>query len=99
MSEIVLLLSADVNIQQAYEWFESRREGLGDRFAAEVDRLPGLLGDFPELGSVVYGSRRRLIVRDFSYGIFYTITGQRIIVSNVLDLRSDPEWLRRQPGG
>lgn len=91
VSEIVLLLSADINIQEAYEQFEARSERRGDR-------LLGLLSSFPELGPLVYGSRRRLLMREFNYGIFYTITGHRIIVSNVFDLRSDPEWLREQFG-
>ena len=35
-------------------------------------------------------------MREFSFGIFYTLVGARVVVSNVLDLRSDPEWLREQ---
>ncbi len=35
-------------------------------------------------------------MREFNFGIFYTLVGVRFIVSNVLDLRSDPEWLREQ---
>lgn len=98
VSEIVLLLSADINIQEAYEQFEARSERRWDRFLAEMDRLLGLLSSFPELGPLIYGSRRRLLMREFNYGIFYTITGHRIIVSNVFDLRSDPEWLLEQFG-
>ncbi len=98
VSEVVLLLSADINIQRAYEWFDAHDEGRADRFLAELDRLLGLLATFPELGPVVYATRRRLLMREFNYGIFYTIIGVRVIVSNVLDLRRDPEWLREQFG-
>lgn len=96
MSEVALLLSADINIQRAYEWFVAQGEGRADRFIGELDRLLGLLSLFPELGPVVYEKRRRLLMREFNFGIFYTIVGVRVIVSNVLDLRSDPEWLREQ---
>lgn len=98
VSEIVLLLSADINIQRAYEWFDAQGEGRAVRFLAELERLFGLLSTFPELGPVVYGARRRLLMREFNFGIFYTIVGERVIVSNVLDLRSDPDWLREQFG-
>ena len=96
MSEVVLLLSADINIQEAYEWFAAQGEDRADRFLAELDRLLGLLSSFPELGPVVYAKRRRLLMREFNFGIFYTLVGARVVVSNVLDLRSDPEWLREQ---
>ena len=99
VSEVVLLLSADINIQRAYEWFEAQGEERADRFLGELERLLGLLSTFPELGPVVYATRRRLLMREFNFGIFYTIVGARVIVSNVLDLRSDPDWLLRQFGG
>ena len=47
MSEVVLLLSADINIQQAYEWFAAQGEDRADRFLAELDRLLGLLSSIP----------------------------------------------------
>ena len=65
VSEVVLLLSADINIQRAYEWFDAHDEGRADRFLAELDRLLGLLATFPELGPVVYATRRRLLMREF----------------------------------
>jgi plasmid stabilization system protein ParE len=98
VAEIVLLFSADINIQRACERFEAQGGSRVDRFLEELDRLFGLLATFPELGPVVYSTRRRLLMREFNYGIFYTIIGTRVIVSNVLDLRSDPEWLREQFG-
>ena len=47
MSEVVLLLSADINIQQAYERFAGQGEVRADRFLAELDRLLGLLSSIP----------------------------------------------------
>lgn len=47
----------------------------------------------------VYGGRfRRLLVRGFSCGLFYTVTGDRIFVTAVLDLRQDPERIRERLG-
>ena len=96
MAEIVLLHSADVNIQRAYEWFESWNEGAGDILLEDLDRLLGLLANFPEMGPIVYGRRRRFIMREYNYGVFYTLTGPRVLVSNVLDLRQDPAAIRKE---
>jgi hypothetical protein len=37
-----------------------------------------------------------MLVRDFPYGIFYSVQPSRLIVVAVLDLRQDPETIRRK---
>jgi plasmid stabilization system protein ParE len=57
------------------------------------------LRTFKEIAPVFHGSHRRLLVHGFPYGIFYTIEGRRIIVSGVMDLRQDPDVIRRRLRG
>ncbi len=99
MSELVFLFSADADIQGAYEFCEAVQAGRGEVFMRHLDVAFGQLRTFPEMAPVFHESYRRLLVPGFPYGIFYSLEGSRIIVSGVMDLRQDPEAIRRRLGG
>ena len=61
-----------------------------------LDLAFGQLRTFPEIAPAFHESYRRLLVHGFPYGIFYMIEGRRIIVSGVMDLRQDPDIIRRR---
>ncbi len=99
MSELVFLFSADADIQTAFEFYEAFQVGRGEVFMRHLDVAFGQLRTFPEIAPVFHESYRRLLVHGFPCGIFYTVEGRRIIVSGVMDLRQDPEIIRRRLGG
>ena len=99
MAEIVFLLSADIDIQKAYEFYEECQPGRGAVFMRHLDVAFSHLRTFPEIGPVFYGSYRRLLVPRFPYGIFYTAVPTRIVVAGVMYLRQDPETIIRRLGG
>jgi hypothetical protein len=45
---------------------------------------------------IVYQDYHRLLGKVFPYGIFYTMEGDCAVVWAVIDLRNDPEWIRRK---
>ncbi len=98
MSELVFLFSADVDIQTAFEFCEECQVGRGEVFLRHLNLCFGRLRAFPEIAPVFHGSYRRLLVNGFPFGIFYTIEGQRIVVSCVMDLRQNPKIIRRRLG-
>lgn len=99
MAEVVFLLSAEIDVQVAYEWFDEQREGRGDQFLIHLRQIEVLLTSNPHLGvRVVDSTIRKLLIPKFDYGIFYTIEGQRIMIAAVLDLRRDPEFIRSRLG-
>ncbi len=55
----------------------------------------GTLRAFPEIAPLFHGTYRRLLVHGFPYGIFYTIEGRRIIIAGVMNLRQDPNSIRK----
>ena len=61
-----------------------------------LDVALGRLRTFPELAPPFHEAYRRLLVHGFPYGVFYTIEGRRIIVAAIMDLRQDPEVIRRR---
>jgi plasmid stabilization system protein ParE len=57
-----------------------------------------LLGSYARIPkSLQYaGPYRRLLVRDFPYGIFYQAQANRIVVVAIMDRRQDPKSIRRK---
>ncbi len=79
--EIVLLQGAQSDLLSIYA-------GRGEKAYLQVDKALGILRVFPEAGPVNVGERiRRLVVTKTPLGIFYSITGNRVLVGAVLDLR------------
>ena len=96
MSELVFLLSANLDIQRAYDFYEDFQEGRGAVFMAHLDAAFGQLRTFPASGPVVFRNNRRLLVSGYPYGIFYTIEARGVIISGVMDIRQDPEAIFRR---
>lgn len=96
MTNLILLLQADLDIQAAFERYEEFQSGRGEVFMRQLDAALTLLRQHPEIAPVYAGAYRRMLVRDFPYGIFYGAQPTRIIVAAIMDLRQDPQAIRRK---
>jgi plasmid stabilization system protein ParE len=96
MSDLVFLLSADVDIQSAFEIYEEKQAGRGELFMRHLEFAFTNLRSFPEMAPIHSGIYRRLLVPKYPYAIFYSIEGGRIIVCGVMNLRQDPEAISKR---
>jgi hypothetical protein len=96
LMEIVVLLAAESDIQAVFNRFEEYREGLGVLFLQELELTYQYLQRHLRIGRLYAKDRRRFLVPNFPFGIFYSVTGGRIIISAVLDLRQNPERIRER---
>jgi plasmid stabilization system protein ParE len=96
MMELILLLAAEADIQSAFARYEEYQEGRGLVFLQEVELALTLLKANPHLGSPYAWTYRRLLIQNFPYGIFYQPLPSRIIISAVMDLRQDPETMKKR---
>lgn len=88
--EIVLLQGAQSDLLSIYSL-------LGERTYTRVDKALGILRVFPTAGPSHFGDHiRRLVVSKTPLGIFYTVTGQRVLIAAILDLRQSPESIQRR---
>lgn len=88
--EIVLLQGAQGDLLSIYI-------GQGERIYHRVDNALGILRVFPEAGPVHFKkSIRRLVVTRTNLGIFYSVTGGRIFVGAILDLRQSSDAIGRR---
>lgn len=99
MSDLVFLYSADSDIQSAFNFYESLQPGRGEIFMRQLDIALGQLRKFPEIAPFFSGNYRRLLIAGFPFGVFYTLEGTRIIVAAILDLRQNPEVIRKRTKG
>jgi len=93
---VELLQGAEADLLEAYVRLEEQRPGLGERFYRTLDFALERLRRHPEMAPVYMGAYRRLVLRSFGFGVFYTIAGDRLMVGSILDLRQDPEAIARR---
>jgi len=91
VSEIVLLQQAQSDLLEIYARF-------GDSSYHAIDRALERLRENPKLGTAYHGTFRRKLVLKTPFGIFYSIVGDRLMITAVLDLRQNLDILHRQLG-
>ncbi|HWX22775.1 MAG TPA: hypothetical protein VN578_22980 [Candidatus Binatia bacterium] len=93
---VELLTGADADLQEAFNRFEDYHEGLGVEFMLVVDAYLTRIATFPQMAPIYVEAVRRQVMQRFPYGIFYEHHPTRILVAAILDLRQDPEQIRKR---
>lgn len=92
--KIEILPEAIELIKESIGFYESQSTGLGQTFLEsvieEIDSLKRIAGIHP----IVYGKHRKRM-RQFPYGIYYSIKKNTVLISAVIGFRRDPEAIRR----
>ena len=96
--ELVFLQGAQTEIQLAFERYGGPTTKRAELFLQRLDKALGLLRAHPEMAPVYGGRFCRPVLRGFFEAVFYAVTGERIFIAAVLDLRQDPVRLRARPG-
>ena len=71
---------ANIDLIEAYDYYESKRIGLGDRFLEKVDLFLELILKNPYLFPSKQSSFREAFIVDFPYLIIYGIEDNIIVV-------------------
>jgi plasmid stabilization system protein ParE len=83
-------------LEEAYNWYEDQKAGLGEEFLDCVDDTLDRIEQRPESYVVVFQDFRRAIVDRFPYVIYYRIISSRIIVIAIAHGKRSPEtWQTR----
>jgi len=94
---LILRKAAEVDIHDAYLYYESCRQGLGQEFMLSLEAAVASISRSPGQYRTVYKNVRRLVLQRFPYSIFFIIMRSQVIVLAVMHARRDPEhWQRRQ---
>lgn len=88
MAVVVVAPRAHAQIRRAVEYWEREHPGERSRLADEVARALELLADFPDLGvGVGRRGRRRLLLPDVGYHIYYAHRTERVEIVAVWHAR------------
>jgi len=95
MKKIWISSDALSDLNEGFLFYEQQDPGLGDYFTScirsDIEELK-LTGG---MHRIVHRQFYRSLSRVFPYGIFYTSDEKTVTVYAVIDLRRDPEFIRR----
>ena len=93
------LPEAKLEMQEAFQWYEGRQEGLGDDFTAEVEKALDRLLVAPTSFGIVFRGMRRMAVKRFPYGVYYLVRDELVLIVAVFHSRRNLARLRRRLRG
>ena len=94
--EILVRPEAEREIQEAFDWYEERGEGLGAEFLRAADACLSGVRRNPDAHQIVHGEARRALLRKFPYALFYLTREDTIVVLACFHVKRSPaDWQRR----
>lgn len=91
--QVLLRPDAELDIQDAFEWYEQRQKGLGSEFVRMVDSCLSQIQKNPMAYPTIHREIRRVLLRRFPYGVFYLLEAERerIVVLACIHASRDPK--------
>ena len=87
---------AERELNDAAQFYEHERSGLGAAFIVEVRRCTAAVVEHPQSSPVVLGSIRRRLCQRFPYALLYTVAGAELRILAVMNLKRRPGyWVGR----
>lgn len=83
-------------IDEAFDWYESQKSGLGRNFIEDAENTVHRILNFPELHPVIAKNLRRAILPVFPYGIIYSVEEDIIKVYAVAHLHRLPRYWKKR---
>lgn len=96
--KVALLPPAQLELDEAFAWYESQVVGLGYGFLDEFNRAVRLAATFPALYQQINPGIRRCLLNRFPYGLIYGVDDEMIVIVAVAHIKRRPNyWLDRTP--
>ncbi|HEX8500342.1 MAG TPA: hypothetical protein VF659_07105 [Pyrinomonadaceae bacterium] len=93
---VVVRPEAAREIQEAFDWYEGRSEGLGLEFLRAADACLAGVRRNPDAFQSVHAQVRRALLRKFPYAPFYLLDDDAVVVLARFHVRRSPaDWQRR----
>ena len=93
---MTILPEAEADLDNARDWYERQRGGLGSAFLLSMEEVLGRIRRTPDMNPVVYRDVRRALTRRFPYAVYYRIEGDEVVVVGIFHaVRAPREWQSR----
>jgi plasmid stabilization system protein ParE len=93
-----ILSEAEIDIDKAFIWYETKQSGLGDRFFESLNESILYLHRNPLIYQEIYKGARRCVIKKFPYGIYYKIIpdNNEIQILGIVHFSRDPETVLKR---
>lgn len=96
MHRLSIKSCAELDATDAANWYNEKREGLGDDFLLALDAKINEIQRNPNHFQVFYRNIRRALTERFPYGVFFIIEEETIYVLAIQHTARNPEvWKER----
>lgn len=97
-ARLIMAEEAELDVADAYTFYERQRVGLGEDFLARVDACIQSILRAPTVRAFFLNDYRRALVRKFPYAVYYTYedADDRVIVYCIFHTSRDPKKLRER---
>ena len=93
----VLRRTAEREFERSIDFYETKREGLGQEFRAAIEEHFQRIAENPEWFRKIRGEvRRAVVVRRFSFVIHFLVEADRIVILSVFHTSREPEQVKRR---
>ena len=94
--EVTLRAEADRDVWEAASWYEKKQQGIGQYFLDEILVTLDILAQQALAYPVLHEKTRRVIVKNFPFGVYYTVRGQTAVIVAVVHMSRNPKvWKQR----
>ena len=95
---VSILSEAEVDIDNAYIWYELRQINLGNKFYKEVEESVQFISNNPYSCKDIYKGIRRFIIKKFPYGIYYKVNFEykEIQIIGVIHFRRSSRIIKKR---
>ena len=99
MKRLRLTLEAELDLDEAYSWYQAQAPGLAADFLGAVNTCLASIRRHQEAYQLVDPTMRRALLQRFPYAVFYEVEAVDIIVYAVFHCARNPRsWRPRRDG-
>jgi plasmid stabilization system protein ParE len=93
---LIIRPEAELDLEDAFVWYESQDNGLGSEFVRAIDNCISSIGRNPMSYAIVYQEARQALVRRFPYIILYVVQEDTVFVIGFFHSKRNPnDWQER----
>ena len=87
---VIFRRAARAEFDDAADWYEQRRTGLGTAFTAAIQRTLDQIGSQPDFYPQVYQDVREALVSGYPYCVYYREEPNQVVVLSVFHTARNP---------
>jgi len=86
----------EADIENAYQWYDEKQEGLGERFFTELAVSCTQIMEHPEYYSKTGKRLRKISLKHFPYIVVFEIIGSTVFVYSVFHTSRNPKEIGKR---